>query len=306
MTVPMSWKLKLRYLAEYSVFMLVVGTLRLMPLETASFAMGWLFRKIAPKGKRHQRALDNLKRVMPELDARQRIEIVMEMWDTLGRIVAEMVHIDHMAEQLDRINIEACRELTKDIINRGKGSITVSMHSGNWELIQATRMAHGLKPVALYQKVKNPYVDEFLRRRRRYFNPGGTWAKSHSTVRKLIPMLRQGGHLGMLVDQREDKGITVPFFGLQSLTHKTPALLAIKTGAPIVAERIIRHPGLKFTVESVEIEVSNTGDKQKDIRETTRRINVVFENWIREYPGQWMWSNRRWHEYARPVKQPDI
>ena len=37
-----------------------------------------------------------------------------------------------------------------------------------------------------------------------------------------------------------------------------------------------------------------TGDKEKDIREVTRRIVKEVENTIRQYPEQWLWFHNRW------------
>ena len=38
----------------------------------------------------------------------------------------------------------------------------------------------------------------------------------------------------------------------------------------------------------------NTGDRAADVAETMRRVNALFEDWIRERPEQWLWLHRRW------------
>lgn len=301
MTGIMNFATKTRYRIEYTGFMGAVGLIRLMPLETASRTVGWLFRKLAPLGKRHKRAHKNIARAMPELSADRRAEILNEMWDTIGRITAETVQIDRMAAQFHRIDVTRCNELALDIIARDKGSISVSMHSGNWEVSPAPGRAHNLEPATLYQSVKNPYVDKYLRACRSHFAPGGTFSKGHSTARMLVTFLRKGGHLGLLADQRERKGISVPFFGLEASTLTIHSLLAIKLNVPLVAVRVIRHPGVKFTIEAEEITVVKTGDQTHDVYETTKRVNAIFEKWIREYPGQWMWGHRRWEDDAKPM-----
>jgi len=285
-------------MGEYAGFILLVSALRLLPLEAASASVGWLFRKFAPLGRRHARAHRNIERAMPELSAARRREIINEVWDTIGRISAETIHIDRLAKQVHRIDTEACRALVGDLVKRQKGSIAVAMHSGNWEITAAAGLAHGLQPASLYQSVKNPYVDRYLRHQRRHFSPAGTFAKGHSTARKLITFLRQGGHLGLLADQRERKGILAPFFGLEAPTLTLPAWLAVKLDMPLIAVRVIRHPNLQFTIEAQEITVVKTGDQAHDVLATTKAMNALFESWIREYPGQWMWGHRRWEDDA--------
>jgi KDO2-lipid IV(A) lauroyltransferase len=49
------------------------------------------------------------------------------------------------------------------------------------------------------------------------------------------------------------------------------------------------------------VEIVNTGDREADIVENCARFNRVLEEWVRKYPGHWLWMARRW----RRKKSPD-
>jgi KDO2-lipid IV(A) lauroyltransferase len=124
--------------------------------------------------------------------------------------------------------------------------------------------------------------------------PGGFLRKSAEGGRKAFVLLRQGHHIGMLVDQKQNEGIAVPFFGRDAMTTPTPAIFAHRLGVPIAAARVERLKGARFRIIGYSIELASTGDRDADIRETTRRINALLESWIRERPEQWLWAHRRW------------
>jgi KDO2-lipid IV(A) lauroyltransferase len=43
-----------------------------------------------------------------------------------------------------------------------------------------------------------------------------------------------------------------------------------------------------------EIKVPQTGDKERDVLETVRRITEVIESYVKAYPDQWVWMHERW------------
>jgi lauroyl/myristoyl acyltransferase len=63
----------------------------------------------------------------------------------------------------------------------------------------------------------------------------------------------------------------------------------LKTGAPILPVWCRRQPDNLYIAEVEEpIEVSRTGDTQRDIQVTTERIVRFFERIIRREPDQWL------------------
>jgi KDO2-lipid IV(A) lauroyltransferase len=107
-------------------------------------------------------------------------------------------------------------------------------------------------------------------------------------------MLKGGAHIGMLVDQKQNEGIAVSFFGRDAMTTPAAAAFAQRMRVPIAAGKVERLHGAYFRITAYRVEQAETGDGRADIAETTRRINALFEEWIRERPDLWFWVHRRW------------
>lgn len=298
----MSPFLHLRYWAEYSVLRLIIGMIRLMPLDTAVKFSAYWWQKLAARGRRHQRALDNLAQAFPEKSEQEREAIAMAMWGNLGRVMAETMQIDRVLKRPENIELVNSKLLSR---YRGKmgPAICVSMHYGNWELAMWPLAVAGMKPAGVYRLVKNPLVDNYLRNQRKELFPGGMFAKGagagghagRDTARLIGAYVRDGGRLGFLADQFDRLGVGVPFFGKEAKSAKFPAMLARRLGSRFWVGRCIRiGPKSQFRVEMHEIKVPRTDDRDEDIKFIVAETQKTFEKWIREYPEQFMWSNRKW------------
>lgn len=295
--------LDLRYRIEYAALRFVIGLIRLFPLETGAELSARVCRLLGPLGRRHRRALANLEIAFPEMSLAERTEIAMQMWDNIGRVFAEMMQIDRILEQPERI------EVSDDFfVRRYKGKlgsiICASLHMGNWELAMWPLALCDCKTAAVYRLVKNPYVDAYLRAKRSRLYPGGLYARGRrmrggrnpgfDAARLLSNYARQGGRLAFLADLYDAKGIAVPFFGRMAKSAPFPAMLARRTGARLwvgKCTRIGRQSRFRITVR--ELKVPRSDDAEADVRSITAAMQQQFEQWIRETPGQYMWINRR-------------
>ena len=299
----MPFFLDLRYRLEYVLLRGVIEFVRLFPLDTAVTMFAILLRKLGSRGRRHRRALANLELAFPEKSPEEREQIALKMWENLGRVVAETMQLDRLLEDPDRIEI-----INAKLMHRYRGKmgpmICVSMHMGNWELTVLPALQAGVSPAAVYRLVKNPYVDRYLRSKRDRLYPGGLFAKGragkhikagHQTARQLGSYVRQGGRLAFLADLYDAKGIAVPFFGHPAKSTPFPAMLARRTGSRIWIARCLRvGDRSQFKIEVRELKVFWGDDAKKDIERTTAGMQKQFEDWIRETPEQWAWSNRKW------------
>ena len=293
---PKGWRRVLRTLRhalEYAALRLLVGSLRLLGVERASAASGLLWRAVAPRTKRHERALAHLAIAFPDKTALERENIARAMWENLGRTAAEAFMLDKILRDEWRIAIA-----TPDVINsvgtaQGK-AVVASMHYGNWELGIWPFTHSGFASIGLYQKLQNPFVEAWVLRLRQRLFPGGIYSKNHATPLQLLRAVRQGKPMGILADLRDVRGIDVPFFGQNAPTTTFPALIARHENAVLIAGRVIRLKGASFRLEAKLIDVPHTGDKNADTAEATRRLQAVFEEWITERPDLWMWAHQRW------------
>lgn len=281
---------------EYLAFRCVAGLLAALPLETASWLSGSLWRRLAPFSSRHRRALDHLAKALPEMTDAQRKAIVLQMWDNLGRVFAEAFHLREIAES-GRITVDD-NETWRQRFDEDKRAVICAPHLGNWELGASCGTLLGTPPAGIYQRVKNPLVNAYVQDLRLPFYPGGLFAKDDRAAQKSLRHVRRGGALATMADLRDWRGIPVEFFGRPADTSPFPALLARSTGAPLIAAALVRTPRGKEAVHFIlhlrEIAVPQTDDRDADVRAATENLQAAFEDFIRAYPGQWMWAHRRW------------
>lgn len=296
----------LQFRTEYAALRLVVGMVRLFPLETATAisAASWSF--LAPKiaKKRHDRALENVKIAFPEKSEAERARIVHAHWRNLGRVMAETMQIDRILADPSRIRLKN-GEIFLRYRNKLGAAVGVSLHMGNWELAIWPLAVAGANPAAVYRSVNNPYVDAYLRHQRRDLYPGGLFGRGRvkgdhgddqKTARLITGFVRDGGRLGMVCDLYDRKGIPVPFFGKDARTQAIGAMIARRVGARIWLARCVRiGTGSQFEIELSELHVPRTANISDDVRQIMVGMQEIFEDWVREHPEQWMWSNRRWN-----------
>ena len=272
---------------------LVMGFFRLLPVDWASTLGGWLARRVGPRLKPHRIAESNLKLALPELSAEQRRKILAGMWDNLGRVAAEYPHLLKIASDPGRVAIED-GDLADELEQDGIGAVLVSAHFGNWELLVVPAMGRGGQLYLFYRGANNPHTEAVVQALRRPLAGEAYLAKGQVGARGALGLLRAGEHVGMLVDQKLNRGLASPFFGRPAMTTPAPATLALSVGVPIVAAHVERLQGCRFRIRLERVPVADSGDRQRDIAETTDRINRTIERWIRDRPDLWFWVHRRW------------
>jgi Kdo2-lipid IVA lauroyltransferase/acyltransferase len=294
----------LQHRLEYGLLLAIIWVIRLAPLDFATAFSAHAWQWLAPYGKRQRRALANIARAFPDMPESERRRIVHKMWGNLGRVMAETMQLDRIIADPSRIEF-----VSKTLFERYRGktgpAVGVTLHMGNWELSTWPMTEAGWHPAAVYRLVKNPYVDGYIRRNRAMLFPGGLLAKGRGnnfdpsegqrTARAIMDFVRQGGRLGIVSDLYDHFGIEVPFFGHPAKSTPAPAMIARRVGSRIWLARCVRvGTQSRFKLEIKELKVVRTANPGDDIRATTAAIHAQFETWIREYPEQWMWSNRRW------------
>jgi KDO2-lipid IV(A) lauroyltransferase len=282
----------LRYRIEYGAFRLVGALLAALPVEVASNLSGVAWRMVAPHLSRHRRALDHLALAYPDYTAARRKRMACDMWDNLGRTFAEFFHLIDLAdgERAAFSDPVAAERFKKTYVN----GVVCAPHLGNWELgvVAATRI--GLKPAGVYQRIKNPFVDAYVNTIRQQLYPGGLYVKGTDAAKRLMRFAKDGGTVALLADLRENRSITVPFFGHPAHSTTFPAFIARTLGIPLLAGGAIRENGSRFRLEIEEVIVPVTADKDADIVAATAALQACFERLIRAHPEQWMWAHRRW------------
>jgi KDO2-lipid IV(A) lauroyltransferase len=278
----------LRYTLEATAVVLLSVILRLLPLDAASWLGGFLARHIGPFLTAHKTAEKNLAMAFPEKSEAERKIIVRGMWDNLGRTAAEMPRLpgESLFKRMETHGTELFPA-------PGKSVLFVAGHLGNWELSYPVAHRHGVPIALVYRHANNPVVDKMVVWLRST-QSSNQFPKGHGGAVRLIRSLKDGQSLAMLVDQKLNGGIAVPFFGREAMTAPAVAQFALRYDMPIFAARVIRKGGAYFEWRIESVPYENTGDEKRDELVIMTRINALLETWIREYPEQWFWVHKRW------------
>lgn len=284
-----------RYRLEVTLFKLVLWILRRLTLDTASAAVGAMFRTLGPYLRISARAENNLRRAFPEKPPQEISRIVRAMWEHLGRVVAEYAHLEELHCFQDGGRVEVVNsEILAQARDSGRGSIVVTGHIGNWEAQGFCATDQGVRVGVVYRAANNPLVDKEIRRLRECLVEA-QFPKGPGGVRQILTHLKSGGLVCMLVDQKMNDGVPVPFFGQEAMTPSAAAELAHKYGYPVIPVRSERIDGSRFKITVYPpIKIPETGDREADVRAALVTINAHLESWIRERPEQWLWLHNRW------------
>lgn len=287
---------------EYAVAKTIVDLLRIVPRKAAIW-IGTALGRIAfyMLGKLRRVGLRNLELAFPEKTRAERIKILKAAFRNLGKVMATVSHFDDLTfeNMTDVIAYEpdpefkASYEKTK---TDGRGRIILGGHLGNWEL-QAFSFPVFFEPLAfLARRMDNPLIKKMVISIRTRF--GNEQIDKERSASQILRILRRGGSVGILADNNThpDEGVFVPFFGIPACTSRGIAMLALRANAVIIPMFAIwdAEKNKYRVVHDEVIEPVDTGDRTRDIVETTARYVAATERFIREYPDQWTWVHRRW------------
>lgn len=184
-------------------------------------------------------------------------------------------------------NLAAARE-------KGKGVIVLAMHYGSWELASLSCAMMGLP----YKVLVNPQarlnrLNELLNT---YRSCKGSVVLSRGlNTRDMVTSLKNNEVIGMVVDQGGRAGVLVPFFGKKASFSAGALRLALKRDVPICFAAIMRQPGGRHRlVYHPPLEIVNTSDPEADLKANLRRVAGIMEDYIREYPQEYMWFYKIW------------
>jgi KDO2-lipid IV(A) lauroyltransferase len=276
---------------------------RIMPIDMASGFGGWLGRCLGPALGVSRQARRNLVAAFPDWPPTEVERVVRGMWDNLGRVAAEYPYLRRIRVfDGGRVELRGFEHVERALA-AGRSMIVFSGHLANWEIAALAAAQSGADVAQVYRTANNPLVDRMIRRWR---GSRGEFIPKEAVGRRGVAALRRGAHLTILVDQKLNEGIPVPFFGRPAMTAPTVALLAYRFGVDVLPARVERLAGARFrlTIEP-PLPLLDTGNRATDVAALMAAVNGTLERWIRERPEQWFWVHRRWPDTA-PSRADDL
>jgi KDO2-lipid IV(A) lauroyltransferase len=183
-------------------------------------------------------------------------------------------------------------------IMRG-GAVIAVPHLGNFEPVGHFVSASGLTGVAPVEEAGPPELFEFMRARRAS-GQGVDVVPLSRSFRPMLAALRHD-HIVALVADRDlaGDGVPVTMFGHATTLPAGPAMLALRTGKPLIMARVLRVAPERFRVRAVAVEAPRSGQAAADVAALTVALAAEFEKAIAEAPEQWLaafqpfWTDQR-------------
>jgi KDO2-lipid IV(A) lauroyltransferase len=247
------------------------------------------------RARRHGRASLDLA-FRSDLDKEEKRRILRRMFHHLAQNAAEFVFYSSRTTPRPTFRTDDTSRQVLDEINRiGAPVIFVTAHLGNWELFGLTGGGVSLRLNTVARPFDNGRLNRWITSRRELGPQRMCPARGAPTV--LAKAIARGEAVVLLADQNQKKhGVFVSFFGRAAATTPTPALLSLRTGAPVVAACLVRDAErLMFRAYFAPPIYPRPGEPlDGEIRRITQTFTATLEKWIRQYPDQWLWSHRRW------------
>lgn len=189
----------------------------------------------------------------------------------------------------------------------GPGPVVVAAsHFGAWEVMGASAGLLGWPITSLIRPLDNARLDRFLNGFRMRF--GQRLASNRGGLSDLLAALAEGRSAAVLVDlnMRRRGAIFVDYFGVPAATAKTAALLALRSGRPLVAAFAHRAgDNYTFDIEIAEPIIPDLkADRPAEIQRLMQAVTAEVEKRVRAHPDQWLWTHRRWK--TRPTDAAEV
>ncbi len=238
------------------------------------------------------------------LDAAGRARVLAGVYRHFGRFFFEYLALlerDELRPLSRFIEIEGL-EGARAAIRAHGAVIFVTLHMGHWELLGGA-VSELVTPLhAVMKPLRNPFLNERVVALRSSF--GLAPLEKRAVVPALFRCLRKNKSIALFSDLNQKRSpVFVDFFGTPAATVATPAVLAIRSGKPVIVGGSWSTGGaLRYRARLLAPIVPREGaDVGAETLRITTEINRLLEGLIREHPDQWNWIHPRWK--TRPPEE---
>lgn len=286
----------------YFIYLILKGFSFLVNLFPEGFAL-WGGRQVGNAAyyldwEHRNVALQNLRLAFgQEKSEEERRAIAKRNFQHMGMMLIEFFRILGMDTEAykRKVSVEGIEEALK-LLEKKKGGLLLIGHFGNWELMGIMSKVIQIPIFAIAKPIKkNEKLYRFILEIRD--KAGLKIVSPENGVQKVMRVLSKNWLVAVLIDQRakRSRAVWVDFFGKKAPTMPGLAVMAIRSGAPVVPAFMIRDGFQKHRlVVKKPVELVLTGDMEKDVEINMQRFTSVLESMIREHPDQWVWIHRRW------------
>jgi KDO2-lipid IV(A) lauroyltransferase len=282
---------------NFSAYVYFAGwrVVRWLPESTAYKLAYWVSDFLVKRnGKSVQRLRSNLSRTQPGMTSLDLDLLVIEAMRSYMRYWCDTFRLPDWSRERILETVTVTNEhLLFDAIEAKTGVIVAVPHAGNWDHAGAYFCAKGIRLVTVAERLK---PEKLFLRFLAYRQAMGmeVLPLDGRVLNTLEERLNQGALVALVSDRDLSRsGIEVDFFGGTARMPAGPALLALRTKAPLITAFV------SYTENGVHIEFRNIvlpslGDESSKVKEIVQMTAQYFEDGISENPGDWHMLQRIW------------
>ncbi len=268
---------------------------RALPEKSAYY----LFEKIGEltlrrNGPRMKRLRSNLQRVCPEKNSTEMDQLMARAISSYMRYWCDTFRSPDWSKERIFGTVTVNREeLLTGPMKDGRGVVVTLPHSGNWDHAGSYFCAKGFPLVTVAEKLKpEALFNKFLKYRQ---NMGMEVLSTDSrSMGTLMQRAREGALIALVADRDLSRsGVEVNFFGYPARMPAGAALLAVRTGIPLITAHVsYTENGIHIEFNSVEI--PSDGTELEQVSVVVQRCADLFAAGISRTPEDWHMLQRIW------------
>ena len=264
--------------------------------ENSAYKLAYWFSDFLVKrnGKSVQRLRSNLSRTQPGITALNLDLLLIEAMRSYMRYWVDTFRLPDWSDERIIETVTVTNEhLLTDAIAAKTGVIVAVPHAGNWDHAGAYFCAKGIRLVTVAERLKPEKLFlKFLAYRQAM---GMEVLPLDGRVLNTLQERLNEGALVALVSDRDlsRSGIEVEFFGGKARMPAGPALLALRTKAPLITA-FVSYTDNGVHIEFRNVVLPNRGDESSKVQEIVQMTAQYFEDGISENPQDWHMLQRIW------------
>jgi KDO2-lipid IV(A) lauroyltransferase len=245
-------------------------------------------------GKSVQRLRSNLSRTQPAITTLNLELLVIQAMRSYMRYWCDTFRFPDWSKDKTLGTVQVTNEhLLLDAIAAKTGVIVALPHAGNWDHAGAYFCANGIQLVTVAERLKpEKLFVKFLEYRQAMGME--VLPLDGRVLDTLTDRLNDGALVALVADRDLSRsGIDVEFFGGPARMPAGPALLALRTKAPLITAYVsYTETGIHIDFNNVVLPTSGS-DKEK-VEEIVQMTAKYFERGISDNPEDWHMLQRIW------------
>jgi len=246
------------------------------------------------KGKNVSRLRSNLQRTRPNMTELDLDLLLIDAMRSYMRYWCDTFRFPDWSPERVRETVSVTNEhLLLDAISAKTGVIVTLPHAGNWDHAGAYFCGKGINLVTVVEHLK---PEKLFLKFLSYRQAMGmvVLPLDGRVLGTLEQRLRQGALVALIADRDLSRsGIAVNFFGAPSRMPPGPAILALKTDAPLITA-FVSYTETGIHIDFNQVSLPTSGSDEEKISHVVQDMAQQFEVGIAAHPEDWHMLQRIW------------